>query len=136
MPVSNSSSSAEADRRLVADAVDLFHRPVPPDDAAVPVEHDQAVVQRLQDVLAELPHPLELVRLRAQLPVEPAVLQRRGRLRRDRGEQRHVLAAQRLGARLPPERHDRDRAFLGDARDEVVDPGLAPEIYFTHVETA
>ena len=44
----------------------------------------EAVVQRLEDVLAELAHPLELVGLGAELAIEPPVLERRRRLRRHR----------------------------------------------------
>ena len=78
--------------------------------------------------------PLDLVGLHAQLPVEPAVLERGRGLRRDRRQQRHVFAAQRLGARFAAERHHRDRAFLGDARHEVVEPGVAPELDLAPVE--
>ena len=116
------------DRLFVAHAVQLFEAAVPAHDAVVAIDDREAVVERLEDVLAELAHPLELVGLDVQLAVEPAVLERRRRLRRDRREQRHVLAAQRLGARLAAERHDGDRPFLRDARHEVVDPGLAPEL--------
>ena len=47
-----------------------------------------AVGQRLDDAVAELPEPLDLVRLAAELAVEPRVLERRGRLAGDGAEQR------------------------------------------------
>ena len=44
-----------ADRGLVAHAVQFLHLAVPPHDVAVAVEHRESVVQRLENVLAELP---------------------------------------------------------------------------------
>ena len=124
------------DGLLVAHAVQLLEAPVPADDPVVAIDDREAVVERLEDVLAELAHPLELVRLDPELAVEPAVLERGGRLGRDRRQQGHVLAAQRLAARLPAERHHRDGPFLRDARHEVVDPGVAPEVDFPPVDPA
>ena len=74
---------------------------------------------------------IELVGFDAELPVEPAVLERRCGLCGDGGEERHVFAAQRLRAGLPAQRHDRNGPILRDARNEVVDPCLAPEVDFT-----
>ena len=51
------------DRLFVAQAVELLELAVPADDAIVPVDDGEAVVERLEDVLAELPHPIELVGL-------------------------------------------------------------------------
>ena len=119
---------------LVSQAVEVLEPAVPSQDAIVAVDDRDPVVQRFEDVLAELPHPIELVGLDPELTVEAAVLERRGRLRRNCGEQRHVLAAERLGAGFPAERHHRYRPFLGDARDEVVDPGLAPDVHLGRIE--
>jgi len=46
--------------RLRAHAVELLERAVPADDRLVGVEHHQAVVERLEDVLVELAHAAEL----------------------------------------------------------------------------
>ena len=92
------------------------------------VEHDEAIVERLEDVLVELAQPGELVGLGLQLPVEAAVLERRGDLPGNGREQRHVFAVQRLGALLAAEPEHRDRAFLRHARHEVVQAPVAPEL--------
>ena len=97
---------------LVPQAVQFLEPAVPPDDPVVAVDDGEAVVQRFEDVLAEFTHALELIRLHVQLTVEPAVLERGRRLRGHGGEQRHVLAAQGLGAGPAAEREHRDRAFL------------------------
>ncbi len=65
-----------------------------------------------------------------ELTVEPRVLERGGHLRRNGGQQRHVLAAQRLARVLAAECEDRGRARLRDARHEVVQAGVAPELDF------
>ena len=125
-----------ADGVFMPDAVQLFERRFQRTTRCLAVDHGEPVVQRLEDVLAELAHPLELVRLHPQLPVEPAVLERGRRLGGHRREQRHVLAAQRIGRGAAAERHDRDGPFLRDARDEVVDPRVAPEVELADVEPA
>src|SRR6478672_4652375 len=122
------------DRLLVADAVELLQPAVPPHDAIVAIHDRQTVVQRLENVLAELAHAFELVGLDGELPIEPAVFEGGRRLRRDRGQQRHVLAAERLAARLAAECHDGDGAFLRHARDEVMDPRFAPEVDFMRID--
>ena len=63
--------------------------------------------QRLDDAVAELPQPLDLVGLDAELAVQPRVLERRRRLPRHGAEQRDVLAAERLAVR--PAAHARSR---------------------------
>ena len=50
-------------------AVQLFERMVPPDDAVVQVEYQQAVVQRFENVLVERPQTIELDRLGVKLPI-------------------------------------------------------------------
>ena len=80
---------------------------VPSDHAILEIQHDEAVVERLEDVLVELAQPIELVGLGPQLAVEAAVLERRGHLAGHRREQRHVFAAQRLRAVLAAERRAR-----------------------------
>ena len=52
-----------------------LERAVPPDDPVVGVDDDQAVVERLEDVLVELAHALDLVGLGLQLLVQPPVLE-------------------------------------------------------------
>ena len=97
-------------RRAARHAVQRFERAVPAHDPVVEVEHQQAVVERLEDVLVELAHPIELVGLEVQLPVEAGVLERGRHLAGDGGEQRHVLAVERLVGVLAAEREHRDRA--------------------------
>ena len=125
-----------ADGVFVPDAVQLLEAAVPAHHAVLAIDHREPVVERFEDVLAELPHPLELVRLHPQLPIETAVLERCRGLSGHGREQRHVLAAQRIGRRTAAERHDRDGPFLRDARDEVVDPRVAPEIELAYIEPA
>ena len=76
-----------ADGVLVPHAVELFQLAVPADDSAVAIEHRQPVVQRLENVLAELTHAIDLVGLGPQLAIEPAVFERRRRLRRHRRQE-------------------------------------------------
>ena len=125
-----------ADGILVPHAVELFQLSVPADDSAVAIEHRQPVVQRLENVLAELPHPIDLVGLGPQLTIEPAVFERRRRLRGHRREKRHIFTAERLGTRLSTQRHYRDGPFFRDAGNEVVDPGLAPQFRLPRVQPA
>jgi len=68
------------DRILASDAVKALQRAVPADDPFVEIEHGQAVVERLQDVLVELPHPAELLGLQVQLSIQAAVLDGGGHL--------------------------------------------------------
>src|SRR5439155_2865978 len=96
--------------------------------AIVEVDDQQAVVERLEDVLVESAHAIELERLQVQLTVEPRVLDRGGNLTRHGSQQRHVLTAQRLACLSAAEREDSNRAFLGDAGHEVVQAGIAPEL--------
>ena len=105
------------DRVAPRDAVQLLQRRVPPDDPVVEVDHEQAVVERLENVLVERAHPVELKRLDVQLPVEASVLKRRGDLARDRDEQRGVFAVQRLARVLPSKRQHGDGAILRHARE-------------------
>ena len=118
----------------MADAVQLFEPAVPAHDPIVAVDDREPVVQRLQDVLAELAQPLELVGLDPKLAVQAAVLERRRGLRRDRGEQRHVFAAERLGAGLSSERHDRDGRLPSRRTERSSGSRLAPELDSVGVE--
>ncbi len=69
-----------------------------------------------------------------QLAVEPAVLDRRRRLTRYRGQQREILAVERLVRVFPAEREHGDRAVLEDARNEATDACVAPEFDFLRGE--
>ena len=109
-------------------AVERFERAVPADNPLAPVEHDQPVVERFEDVLVELAQAVELFRLQVQLAIQAAVLDRGRRLSGDGGQQREVLAVERLVGVLPAERQHGNRAALEHARDEVVDAGVAPEL--------
>ena len=111
----------------VRQAVDAVERCIPAHDPIFEVQHDEPVVQRLDDVLVELANPVDLGRLDLQLRVETTVLDRGGDLRRDRRQQGDVLAAQRLAARLRPQREHRDGPFFRNAGHEIVDPLLSPE---------
>ena len=136
----NGWSNTSGRRRPIAlvrgHAVEAFERPVPPDDPLVHVAHHQAIVERFEDVLVELAHAAELFGLEVQLPVQPAVLDGGRHLAGDRGQQREVLAVERLVVVLAPQRQDGDRAAFEHARDEVVDRVVAPELDFLGRETA
>ena len=103
-----------------------FHPPVPPQHAIVEVDDDQAVGQRLDDAVAELAQPFDLVGLAAQLVVQARVLERRRRLRGDGRQQRHVLAVERLAARPAAGGKHGDRHVRRDARHEAEQAGVAP----------
>src|SRR6266849_3959058 len=79
------------DRRLPRKPVEAFERAIPPDDPLPRVEHDEPIVERLEDVVVELAHAAELLGLQVELTIEPAVLDRGGYLACDRREQLQVL---------------------------------------------
>ena len=118
-----------------ADSVEALERAVPEDDPFLSVEDDEAVVERLENVLVELAHPAELLGLQMQLAVETAVLDCRRNLPGDRRQQREILAVERLIARLAAESENRNRATFEDARNEVVGAGVTPELDFLGDET-
>ena len=107
---------------------------VPPDNLLVLVEHRQAVVERLQDVVVELAHPPEFLCLQVQLPIQAAVLDRGGHLARHSGQQGEILAVERLVGLLAPERQHRDGRAFEDTRYEVVDAVVAPELDLLRLE--
>ena len=76
-----------AERVGARDAVEALERLVPADDAIVEADDEQPVVERLEDVLVEGAQPIELGGLDVQLPIEPAVFDRRRRLSGHRGQQ-------------------------------------------------
>src|SRR5471030_235526 len=100
-----------ADRLVAGDAVELLERAVPADDLLVHVEHDESVVERLEDVLVELAHAAELLGLEVQLPVEAAVLDRGRDLAGHRRQQAEILAVERLVGLLAAERQETDEPF-------------------------
>jgi len=118
------------------DAVQPLQRGVPTDHPVVEADHDEAIVQRRDDVLAELAEPVQFVGLDAQLLVEAPVLEGRGHLPGDGRQQRHVLARERLAALLAAEQHHRDGAVLRHAGHEVVHAALAPRLHFLDRESA
>ena len=61
-------------RLAAAQPVDALERVVPAHHRAVAADHEQAVVERLEDVLVEHPQPIELRGLDVQLAVEAGVL--------------------------------------------------------------
>ena len=119
-----------ADGGLAGDAVEAFESAVPAHNPFAAVEHGEAVVERFEDVLVELPHPIELLRLAVQLAIEASVLDGRGHLAGDRRQQRQVLAVERLVALLAAERQHGDGAAFKHAGHEVVGAGVAPEFHF------
>ncbi len=114
--------------------VELFERPVPPNDMLVRVEDHQAVIERFEDVVVEFAHPAQFQHLEVELPVEPAVFDCRRNLTGDRGQECQVFAVEGLVGLFAPEREHCDRAAFEDARDEVVNPGVAPEFHFFCLE--
>ena len=105
-----------------------LERAVPPDDAVVEVGDEESILQRFQDVLVEAAQPVELHGLDMQLPVQAGVVERGGNLAGHGAEQRHVLAAQRLGAVLQTEREHGGRARLRHAGHEVEEARIAPRV--------
>ena len=69
-------SQLAADRACPGNSVEPFEGAIPPDDAFVHIEHHQAVVQGLENVLVELAHTPELFGFEVQLPIETAVFDR------------------------------------------------------------
>ena len=120
-----------ADRRVARDAVETLERAVPAHDPLVRVEHHQPVVERLEDVLVELAHPAELLGLEVQL---------RGRAGRSRSPSRPGRRPRSAAPRssllngssvsLRPSASTAIVAPFEDARHEVVDAGVAPELDF------
>src|SRR5213078_4790012 len=90
------------------------------------IEHEQAVVERLENVLVERTHPIELERLDVQLAIEAGVFKRRRNLAGDGGEQAHVLAVERLARILASDREYGDGALLCNAGHEVAEARIAP----------
>ena len=123
-----------ASRRPIAfgprHTVEALERPIPPDDSLVHVEHDEPIVERFENVLVELAHPAEFLGLEMQLAVEPAVLDGCGHLSGHRRQQREVFAVERLVVVFPAQGEDGNGAAFEHARDEVVDPVVAPELDF------
>ena len=95
---------------------------------AVAANHEQAIVERLENVLVEDVQPVELRRLEVQLAVEAAVLDGRGHLSR---HGRHSAMSSLLSGSPFSRRPSASTAIdasLRDARHEVVDAGVAPEL--------
>ena len=125
---SNSRSTVLPSTAVARDAVEALERRVPANHAVAGPDHQQPIVERLEDVLVEGVQAIELGRLEVQLPIEAAVLDGGRGLRGHGGDQRGVFGAERLAAGAPAERQHGDRGVLGDARHEVVDAGVAPEL--------
>src|SRR4029453_1015805 len=87
-------------------AVERLERGIPTHDALLCVEHDEPVVERLQNVVVELAHPAELLGLEVQLTVEPPVLDGCGHLSRHGCEQGQILAVERLVVLFAAQRED------------------------------
>ena len=68
--------------------------------------------------------------LEVQLTIQPAVLDRGRHLAGDGGQQREVLAVERLVGLLAAEREHGNRRAFEHARHEVVDARVAPELDF------
>ena len=93
-------------------AVERLHRPVPAHHAALEVEHHDARVEALEDVLVVLLEPAQLVGLLGEAAVEPAVHDRGGRLRRERLQRVDLLAVERVEAVLAADAEDGDHLAL------------------------
>ena len=116
-----------SDSPLTGNAIQPLETCVPSNDSAFQVEYDQPIAQRLDNVLAELTHPVHLCGLELKLTVETPVLECCRDLTRHGREQRHVLAAQWLPATFPPQGDDRNRPLPCHARYEVAETLVAPE---------
>ena len=117
-----------ADRVGSRHAVEGFERVVPADDALVGVEHHQPIVERFENVVVELAHPPEFLRLEVELAIEPAVLDGGRHLRRDRREQREIFAIERLVVLFAAQREHGDGHAFENAGHEVIDALIAPEL--------
>ena len=119
-PRENAAEPAVRRLRARSTPTSVSSAPVPPQHAIVEIDDDQPVGQRLDDAVAELAEPLDLVRLVAELAVQPRVLDRRRRLAGHRAEQAHVLAAERLAVRRGgPRPISRNRQLVRHARHEA-----------------
>jgi hypothetical protein len=101
---------------------------VPPDDPLGRVEHDEPVVQRLENVVVELPHAPQLLGLEVQLAVQATILDGGRNLAGYRGEEREIFAVEGFIGVFAAERQHRDCGSFEDARDEIVDALVAPEL--------
>ena len=122
----NSDAERPADGARACHAGERFRAPVPPQHAVVQIDHDQPVGQRLDDAVAELADALRSRWPCLKLAVEPRVLDRRRGLAGHRGEQPHVLAAERLAVRAAADRNHGNRRVVRHARHEAREPGVAP----------
>src|SRR5258708_14149573 len=86
-----------SDRRVAPHTVEALERLVPTDDPLVSLEHDEPIIERLENVVVELAHPPELFGLQVQLTIQPAVLNRGRNLTRNGREQRRIFTVARLG---------------------------------------
>ena len=115
-------------RLVMRDAIQRRQSRVPSHHPVIQIDDEQAIVERLEDVLVEGTHPIDFERLYVELTIEPGVLECGRDLSGHCRKQRHILAAERLAAVLAAEREHRDRALLRDAWHEVVQAGVAPEL--------
>ena len=99
-------------------AVEPLHRAVPAHHAALEVEHDDARVEALEDVLVVVLEPAQLLGLLREPLVEPAVHDRGGRLGRERLQRVDLLAVERVEAVLAPDAQHRDQLALDAAGEE------------------
>ena len=126
-----------AERIGARHAVEPLERLVPADDAIVEADDQQPVVERLEDVLVERAQPIELRRLDVQLAIQPAVLDGGRRLRRR--PPRAGPCLRWSAARRSRAGRARSTAFtrvVRDARHQVVDAGVAPDLDFFGGEAA
>ncbi len=104
-------------------AEERLHGAVPAHHAALEVEHHDAGVEALEDVLVVLLEPPELLRLLAQAAEEAPVHDRGGRLRGQRLQGVDLLAVERVEAVLPPHAEHRDHLPLHPAGEEPGEAG-------------
>ena len=117
-----------AEHRRARHPVEAFERGVPADHVVARPDHQQPVIERLEDVFVERVEAIQLRRLEMQLAIEAAVFDRGRGLRGDGGDKRGVFGAERLAAGPPAERQHGDRGILRDAGHEVIDAVVAPEL--------
>ncbi len=78
------------------------------------------MLQRLDDVLAEVLQPLDLQRLLLERLIEPRVLDGHGHITGDGEEQFQVLARKKIAVDRLAQSQDGDRAVAESAGNEVI----------------
>ena len=114
--------------------MDALECPVPAYHVVRRPQHQQPIVERLEDVFVKSVEAIQFRGLEVQLAIQAAVLDRGGGLRGDGRDERGVFTAERLAAGATAQREHGNGGIFRDARHEVEDAGVAPELDFFSAE--